>query len=96
MCVVLVHSQVPHIDPDQVREQQRNHGERNIFYILHIASCILHFVFFLKCLNLPADQLPARSVDHVDIAFDDLSSDKHYKEEEDPKKFKSTKTSNTN
>lgn len=46
----------------------------------------------MQCLDLGADSLSARSVDHIDIAFDDLSSDKHYKVEEDPKKFRSTKT----
>jgi len=35
-----------------------------------------------------------RTVDHVDIAFDELNG-KHYKREEDPKFFKSTKTSNS-
>lgn len=43
-----------------------------------------------QCLNLPEDKLAERTVDHVDIAFDDLT--KHYKREEDPKFFKSVKT----
>lgn len=43
-----------------------------------------------QCLNLPEDKLAERSVDHIDIAFDDLA--KHYKREEDPKFFKSEKT----
>lgn len=45
-----------------------------------------------QCLDLAAETLGARSVDHIDIAFDDLSSDKHYKAAEDPKKFRSEKT----
>lgn len=49
--------------------------------------------FNVQCLDLSPDLLEARSVDHIDIAFDELSSDKHYIEQEDPKKFKSTKTS---
>lgn len=36
------------------------------------------------------EKLAERTVDHVDIAFDDLT--KHYKREEDPKYFKSVKT----
>ncbi|XP_055373131.1 cytoplasmic phosphatidylinositol transfer protein 1 [Condylostylus longicornis] len=45
-----------------------------------------------NCLNLKEEQLKDRNVDHVDIAFDDLSNEKHYKREEDPKFFKSLKT----
>lgn len=45
-------------------------------------------------MNVPDDKLKERTVDHLDIAFDDLTSPKHYKEEEDPKFFKSIKTSN--
>lgn len=41
-------------------------------------------------MNLEPDVLAARTVDEVDIAFDELT--KHYKREEDPKFFQSTKT----
>ncbi|XP_030556174.1 cytoplasmic phosphatidylinositol transfer protein 1 [Drosophila novamexicana] len=44
-----------------------------------------------NCLDLSEEELKARSVDHVDIAFDEFSG-KHYKREEDPKFFKSEKT----
>lgn len=44
-----------------------------------------------NCLQLTDEQLAERIVDHVDIAYDDLSP-KHYKEEEDPKYFQSQKT----
>ncbi|XP_017836150.1 cytoplasmic phosphatidylinositol transfer protein 1 [Drosophila busckii] len=44
-----------------------------------------------NCLDLSEEELKARAVDHVDIAFDDLTG-KHYKREEDPKFFKSIKT----
>lgn len=50
------------------------------------------FYSFLKCLSLSADKLTERQVVELDIAFDDLSSDKHYKREEDPKFYRSTKT----
>ncbi|XP_061399922.1 cytoplasmic phosphatidylinositol transfer protein 1 [Musca vetustissima] len=45
-----------------------------------------------NCLNLSEDDLKRRTIDIVDIAFDDLPNNKHYKKEEDPKLFKSTKT----
>ncbi|KAJ6649369.1 Cytoplasmic phosphatidylinositol transfer protein 1 [Pseudolycoriella hygida] len=45
-----------------------------------------------NCLDVPIEKLSERTVDHLDIAFDDLSNNKHYKEEEDPKKFKSKRT----
>ncbi|XP_037051419.1 cytoplasmic phosphatidylinositol transfer protein 1 [Bradysia coprophila] len=45
-----------------------------------------------NCLDLPPEKLSERTVDHLDIAFDDLSSTKHYKVEEDPKIFKSART----
>lgn len=41
---------------------------------------------------MSAEQLADRQVTNLDIAFDDLSSDKHYKKEEDPKFFRSEKT----
>ncbi|EDW09896.1 cytoplasmic phosphatidylinositol transfer protein 1 [Drosophila mojavensis] len=44
-----------------------------------------------NCLDLSEDELKVRIVDHVDIAFDELTG-KHYKREEDPKFFKSEKT----
>lgn len=47
--------------------------------------------WFLQCLNLTEEQLEAREVDFVDIAYDELNP-KHYKEAEDPKFFKSIKT----
>ncbi|KAH8261771.1 hypothetical protein KR026_008465, partial [Drosophila bipectinata] len=43
------------------------------------------------CLDLTEEELKVRTVDHLDIAFDDLSP-KHYKKEEDPKFYKSQKT----
>lgn len=46
----------------------------------------------IKCLSLSDDKLAERQVVQLDIAFDDLSSDKHYKREEDPKFYRSTKT----
>jgi len=39
--------------------------------------------------DLPEEKLKEREVDHIDIAFDEP---RHYKEEEDPKKFKSVAT----
>lgn len=39
---------------------------------------------------MPEEKLSERAVDEIDIAFDELS--KHYKREEDPKYFESTKT----
>ncbi|KAL1494514.1 hypothetical protein ABEB36_010100 [Hypothenemus hampei] len=44
-----------------------------------------------NCLNLTPEQLSERIVEHIDIAYDEVSA-KHYKEEEDLKFFKSTKT----
>ncbi|KMY94656.1 cytoplasmic phosphatidylinositol transfer protein 1 [Drosophila simulans] len=44
-----------------------------------------------NCLDLTEDELKVRTVDHLDIAFDEVSA-KHYKKEEDPKFFKSEKT----
>lgn len=44
-----------------------------------------------NCHKLSPEKLAERTVDHIDIAFDELT--KHYKEEEDPKLYKSTKTS---
>lgn len=43
-----------------------------------------------NCLNLDDDKLAQRTVDNIDIAYDELS--KHYKEEEDPKFYKSKLT----
>lgn len=45
-----------------------------------------------NCLDLPAEKLAERIVDNLDIAYDEVSA-KHYKEEEDPRFFKSRKTS---
>lgn len=47
-------------------------------------------MFYFKCLNLTHEILADRTVDEIDIAFDELT--KHYKREEDPKNFQSTKT----
>jgi len=47
----------------------------------------------LQCLDLTEEELKVRTVDHLDIAFDEVSA-KHYKKEEDPKFYKSEKTSN--
>lgn len=44
-----------------------------------------------NCLGLTEEQLKERNVDFVDIAFEEVAP-KHYKQEEDPKYFKSTKT----
>lgn len=44
-----------------------------------------------NCLDLTEEQLAERTVDFVDIAFDELAA-KHYKEDEDPRKYKSVKT----
>ncbi|XP_043644111.1 cytoplasmic phosphatidylinositol transfer protein 1 [Drosophila teissieri] len=44
-----------------------------------------------NCLDLTEEELKVRTVDHLDIAFDEVSA-KHYKKEEDPKLFKSEKT----
>lgn len=41
-------------------------------------------------MNLPSEKLSERSIDEIDIAFDELT--KHYKREEDPKFFQSSKT----
>uniref|UniRef100_A0A336LZK0 Cytoplasmic phosphatidylinositol transfer protein 1 n=1 Tax=Culicoides sonorensis TaxID=179676 RepID=A0A336LZK0_CULSO len=41
--------------------------------------------------NLPGEKLAECQIDHIDIAFDELSA-KHYKPEEDPKLFKSKVT----
>jgi hypothetical protein len=42
--------------------------------------------------KVPEEEYPTITIDHMDIAFDDLSNPKHYKEDEDPKFFKSSKT----
>lgn len=42
-------------------------------------------------MNLTPEQLAERIVDHIDIAYDEVSA-KHYKEEEDPRFFKSKQT----
>jgi len=39
------------------------------------------FLFILQCLGLTGEKLVERSVDFVDIAYDEVSP-KHYKEEE--------------
>ncbi|XP_077290229.1 cytoplasmic phosphatidylinositol transfer protein 1 isoform X1 [Arctopsyche grandis] len=44
-----------------------------------------------NCLNLTEEQMEAREVDFIDIAYDDMNP-KHYKETEDPKFYKSAKT----
>ncbi|XP_072376557.1 cytoplasmic phosphatidylinositol transfer protein 1 [Diabrotica undecimpunctata] len=44
-----------------------------------------------NCLGLSPEKLAERTVDHIDIAYDELSA-KHYKEEEDPRFFQSRKT----
>uniref|UniRef100_A0A1L8DYT7 Cytoplasmic phosphatidylinositol transfer protein 1 n=1 Tax=Nyssomyia neivai TaxID=330878 RepID=A0A1L8DYT7_9DIPT len=41
-----------------------------------------------NCLKIPVEKLSERTVDHVDIAFEEIDQ-KHYKLEEDPKYFKS-------
>lgn len=57
--------------------------------ILYNRLSILKFKNF-QCLNLPSEKLSERSIDEIDIAFDELT--KHYKREEDPKFFQSSKT----
>lgn len=42
--------------------------------------------------KVPEEEYPTITIDHMDIAFDELSNPKHYKEDEDPKFFKSSKT----
>nr|CAD7257482.1 unnamed protein product [Timema shepardi] len=44
-----------------------------------------------NCLNLPADLLKDRIVEHVDIAYDEVNP-KHYKEDEDLRFFQSAQT----
>lgn len=41
--------------------------------------------------NVPEDEYPQITIDHIDIAFDEIQP-KHFKEDEDPKTFKSIKT----
>lgn len=41
--------------------------------------------------KVPEEEYPAITIDHIDIAFDEIQP-KHFKEEEDPKLFKSVKT----
>lgn len=48
-------------------------------------------MYTFQCLNLTEEQTEAREVDFIDIAYDDMNP-KHYKETEDPKFYKSTKT----
>uniref|UniRef100_A0A1I8PZW0 Cytoplasmic phosphatidylinositol transfer protein 1 n=2 Tax=Stomoxys calcitrans TaxID=35570 RepID=A0A1I8PZW0_STOCA len=45
-----------------------------------------------NCLHLSEEKLNSRIIESIDIAFDELVNNKHYKREEDPKFFKSTKT----
>ncbi|XP_053963345.1 cytoplasmic phosphatidylinositol transfer protein 1 isoform X1 [Anastrepha ludens] len=45
-----------------------------------------------NCLDLSEEELQTRLLEEIDIAFDDLSNQNHYKKEEDPKFFKSEKT----
>nr|CCO62048.1 protein retinal degeneration B [Speonomus longicornis] len=44
-----------------------------------------------NCLELRLEELAERIVEHIDIAYDEVSA-KHYKEEEDPRYYKSKKT----
>ncbi|CAH0563784.1 unnamed protein product [Brassicogethes aeneus] len=44
-----------------------------------------------NCLDLTPEQLAERIVEHIDIAYDEVSA-KHYKEEEDPRFYKSKRT----
>ncbi|KAL3274254.1 hypothetical protein HHI36_015664 [Cryptolaemus montrouzieri] len=44
-----------------------------------------------NCLELTREKLAERIVEHIDIAYDEVSA-KHYKEDEDPRFFKSKKT----
>ncbi|XP_064637382.1 cytoplasmic phosphatidylinositol transfer protein 1-like [Lineus longissimus] len=60
-------------------------------FSIHIKSCYENNNGSSEnCLNLPEDQLE-REVVHLDIAYDEFP-EKHYKESEDCKKFKSVKT----
>ncbi len=58
--------------------------------VLHVLSYNL-FYLFVQCLDLTPEELEVRQVDYVDIAYDELAP-KHYKDNEDPKFFKSNKT----
>jgi hypothetical protein len=58
---------------------------------LLLTLCPFYLKRIFQCLNLTPEQLAERLVDHIDIAYDDLSP-KHYKEEEDPRFFQSKKT----
>ncbi|KAG5895206.1 hypothetical protein JTB14_035378 [Gonioctena quinquepunctata] len=46
---------------------------------------------YIQCIGLSPEKLAERIVDHIDIAYDEVSA-KHYKEEEDPRFFQSKKT----
>lgn len=46
---------------------------------------------FVQCLDLDTEELASRVVDEIDISFDEVAP-RHYKENEDPKFFKSKTT----
>lgn len=75
--------------------ENNNGSTENVsFFFFFKKTLISRTKHLCQCLDIPGDKLSERSVDDLDIAFDNLSSPKHYKEEEDPKLFKSIKTSN--
>lgn len=47
--------------------------------------------YFMQCLGMTPEELETREVDFLDIAYDEIKPH-HYKEGEDPKFFKSSKT----
>lgn len=59
-------------------------------YVYSDFVVLMVFYVCFQCLNLPPEKLAERTIDEIDIAFDELT--KHYKREEDPKFFQSTKT----
>lgn len=71
---------------------QENVSSTDLTQLISSLSKKLIFCALFQCLNLPPNKLAERTVDHIDIAFDDLANAKHYKREEDPKFFKSVKT----
>nr|CAD7425698.1 unnamed protein product [Timema monikensis] len=61
------------------------------FTITVLISTKVQHIHQNKCLNLPADLLKDRIVEHVDIAYDEVNP-KHYKEDEDLRFFQSAQT----
>lgn len=89
---MFLYSQTKCADQNQIWEQQWHHRERKWDIIAGETNSKLTKPFPLQCLDLSEEELKGRTVDHLDIAFDEFNA-KHYKREEDPKFFKSVKTS---